>query len=208
MRLPVLPIALVVGAVSLLAGCATPTALAAAPEPTVTASAMQAAAAPTASAEEPTTSEAITNVLAADEPAQQQVDTWLATAPAPPGAVRLEAAPAVAFGSYTGWPCQPTASAVAFWSLSGVDMRETVTWLQEHTPDGLVTWGGLPPENGVEYSAASVTYSPGRDSMDGIVYTVLPHDDGVLLRAEIGAVPDWADCTAPEGSVWGPPGMG
>ena len=141
--------------------------------------------------------------------AEQQAQAWLDAAVVPPGAVR-ESESLGEFSSYQGWPCQPVAELEGFWTLAGSTVPEAANWLRDNpTADLVSTAGPMRLEDDSPTDAATVGYIPADESQQGIVYTVAKADDGVIIRAEVAALTDFAVCPSLEpGATLGKPGQG
>jgi len=164
-----------------------------------------AASAPTSTPEE---SRAPAASDSADAAALAQAEEWLAAANLPSAAVRSET-PIGGFNSYTGWPCGPVEEVEAFWTLADATVAETANWLMENPTADLISTGIGPVPEDPMIGEITVGYIPTPDSQEGIVYTVLKADDGVVVRAEIAAQTSTATCAPlPDGGTYGPPGQG
>lgn len=140
-----------------------------------------------------------------DDAAQRQAQAWLDGAVVPPGAVRA-AENLGFFLSYQGWPCQPVVQLEGYWTLDDWTVASTVNWLRENPTGDLVSTAvGPPMEEGTNVDGGVVGYIPADESQQGIVYTVIKKEAGVVIRAEIAALSASAEC--PEGTL-GKPGQG
>lgn len=144
----------------------------------------------------------------ADAAALAQAEEWLASANLPSAAVRSQTSIG-GFSSYTGWPCGPVEELEAFWTIADATVAETANWLMENPTADLISTGIGPVPEDPTISSATVGYIPTPESQEGIVYTVLKSDDGVVVRAEIAAQTSAATCAPlPDGAVYGAPGQG
>lgn len=153
----------------------------------------------------------LTATTAGDAEAQQRVDTWLDTAPMPPGAVRSAEQPSDAvFLSYQGWTCSPMATATGYWVVDGLSIVEVSNWLLEHPVPGLMsTWTRSYEPSDEQSDAIGFGNIPELDAQEGIAFSVVKRPDGVAIRAEAGAIPEDAVCQTPApGESFGSPGEG
>lgn len=178
----------------LLAGCAT-----AAPEGEVVAG--------------PSPSPSPTTV-SVDAVAAAKADSWLEGAVLPPDAIPSESVPQTTLPfahSYYDWPCSPMEERTAYWTIAGADIIDTANWLKEHPTAGLMDPVPMPVPTNDESEIDTVTLGnvPEQDSLEGIAFTVNRTENGVAVRAEIGAFTDDTVCpTPPDGGRWGGPGQG
>lgn len=148
----------------------------------------------------------------ADEAGQQRADAWLAAVQMPAGAVASSTPPTGSSSlamSQSGWWCQPMGLATGYWSIPDAGVIETANWLMEHPAADLIVPVDMPYPEDTDVDSATIGNVPSLDSLEGIALTIAKADDGVVVRAEVGAFGDTTVCpTPPPGSAFGGPGQG
>lgn len=149
---------------------------------------------------------------AADEAGQARADAWLEAVQLPPGAVRedqIPTGPTALVGSYSAWWCEPMGLATGYWTIPDTTVVEAANWLMQHPVDGLVVPVVMPIEEGELIDATTIGNVPSLDALEGIAITVARADEGVVVRAEVGAFGDTTACPPPPPGVsFGGPGQG
>ena len=153
-------------------------------------------------------SAAPSDLSSTDPAARAQAQAWLDAAVLPPGAVSATASVAT-FNSYQGWPCGPVEELKAFWTIPDATVSETANWLRENPAADLITTSLVPMRGDSPATPTAVGFIPAPEAQEGIVYTIMARDDGVVVRAEIAALTEAAVCpTLPDGVLRGAPGQG
>lgn len=162
----------------------------------------------------PSVSASPTSTSVVDANAEAKAQSWLDAARLPPGAVRSESAPSTSVSFNTEvyhWWCNPMEELTAYWTIAGATVTDTANWLSEHPTADLIVPGPVPAVSsaGSVPDIVSLGNVPFRDSLEGISFTVVKTRDGVAVRAQIGVIPENAECPTPEPGVGlGGPGQG
>ncbi|MCH1883269.1 hypothetical protein [Agrococcus sp. ARC_14] len=148
----------------------------------------------------------------ADAAGQARADAWLQAVQLPPGAVReegLPTGPTALVGSHSAWWCEPMGLATGYWAIPDTTVAEAANWLMLHPVDGLLVPVAVPIEESALIDATTIGNVPDLDALEGIAITVARADEGVVVRAEVGAFGDTTVCpTPPPGVAFGGPGQG
>ncbi len=204
-RLPV-TLMTITTAVALLAGCTSAPAAAGAPA---------GSAAPT-SVGPPPASEPYLGAETTPSPATTpdaasiaQAGAWLDAVTLPEGAVRTDDSTRV-YTSFAGWICSPIAGRHGEWLLPDAGVEDTIEWIRENPPAGLLsTTGGGSFRGGPPPTSATVAFTPEDLSQQGVLFRVDRRGTGVAVRADVVALGTTSVCPTPDpGTSFGLPGQG
>jgi len=204
-RLPV-TLMTITTAVALLAGCTSAPAAAGAPA---------GSAAPT-SVGPPPASEPYLGAETTPSPATTpdaasiaQAGAWLDAVTLPEGAVRTDDSTRV-YTSFAGWICSPIAGRHGEWLLPDAGVEDTIEWIRENPPAGLLsTTGGGSFGGGPPPTSATVAFTPEDLSQQGVLFRVDRRGTGVAVRADVVALGTTSVCPTPDpGTSFGLPGQG